>query len=117
MGRFQYLPEVTVACNATGGDIISDATAVAMNANRNFGSSKTLSVDAYAGKSGGTITGETDTVLFFQGTGGRLFATINIVVPKGSNITVYLDPKLSSGSIKAYCALVCHLKDEAGIDW
>lgn len=110
-GTVSDIGEITVERNITGGDVISDATAVSMNQNRNFGSNKTLSATVYKGKSGGTSTGGDDIILFYHGTSGRLFATINLVIPKGSNVSITYDPKLSSGSIKAYCAIVCHLKD------
>lgn len=112
-GTTSDIGEITIEQNPTGGDLISDATAVAMNANRNFGSSKTLTADVYKGKSGGTSTGGTDTILFYQGTNGRLFASIDLVVPKGSSIAITYDPKLSSGSVKAYAAAVIHLKEIA----
>jgi hypothetical protein len=110
-GTVSDIGEITVERNITGGEVISDATAVSMNQNRNFGSNKTLSATVYKGKSGGTSTGGDDIILFYHGTSGRLFATINLVIPKGSNVSITYDPKLSSGSIKAYCAIVCHLKD------
>lgn len=110
-------PEITVERNPTGGDLISDATAVAINQNRNFGSSKTLSNTlVYKGKSGGTSTGGNDILLFYQTSGGRLYATINLVIPPGSSLAVTIDPKLSSGSIKGYAAIIGHLKDEASLD-
>ena len=112
LGTHSDIPRITVERNTTGGDLgFSDNTAVAMNANRNFGSAKTLTADVYAGKSGGTSTGGTDAMLFFQGPNGRLFATINLIVPKGQNIAITIDPKLSSGTLTAYAAAICYLKD------
>ena len=102
--------------NPTGGDLISDATAVDMNQNRNFGSSKTLTADVYKGKSAGTITGGDDIVLLYQGTDSRLFASLILQVPKGQSIAIKIDPKLSSGSVKAYCAAVCYLKSVTSAD-
>jgi len=110
-GTTSDIGEITIERNITGGDLISDATAVAMNQNRNFGSSKTLTADVFAGKSGGTSTGGNDIILFYHGTSSRLFATIDMVVPKGNSIAVTYDPKLSSGNVKAYCAVIAHLKD------
>ena len=108
--------EITVERDITAGDLISDATAVDMNKNRNFGSSKTLTADVYKGKSGGTSTGGDDTILFYHGPNGRLFTTIDLIIPKGSNIAITYDPKLSSGTVKAYCAIICYLKDPASAD-
>ena len=112
-GTVSDIGEITVERNPDSGDLISDASAVAMNQNRNFGSSKTLTADVFKGKSGGTSTGGDDIILLYQGVSGRLFASIGLVIPKGSSISITCDPKLSSGTIKAYCAIVCHLKDNA----
>jgi hypothetical protein len=111
-------PEITVERNPTGGDLISDGTAVDMKQNRNFGSSKTLATGTlvYKGKSGGTSTGADDTILFYQTAAGRLYAPINLVITPGSSMAITIDPKLSSGSIKAYAAIIGHLKDEASQD-
>jgi hypothetical protein len=115
-GTTSDIGEITVERNPTGGDLISDATAVSMNANRNFGSNKTLTADVFKGKSGGTSTGGNDTILFYHDSNGRLFASIDLILPKGSSIAITYDPKLSSGSQKAYCAAIVHLKDPATSD-
>jgi hypothetical protein len=115
-GTVSDIGEVTIIRNPTGGDLISDATAVSMNQNRNFGSAKTISADAYAGKSGGTITGGDDIVLLYQAQNTRLFASLVFSVPKGQSVAIKIDPKLSSGSIKAYAALVVHLKPVSSSD-
>jgi hypothetical protein len=115
-GTTSDIGEITVERNTTGGDLITDATAVDMNQNRNFGSNKTLTVDAYKGKSGGTSTGGNDLILFYHDSNGRLFASIDLLLPKGSSMAVTFEPNLSSGSINAYCAAVVHLKDPATSD-
>lgn len=115
-GTTSDIGEITVERNPTGGDLISDATAVDMNQNRNFGSSGTLTADVFKGKSGGTSTGGDDIILFYHDSNGRLFGSIDLVLPKGQSIAVTYDPKLSSGTQKAYCAIICHLKDAASKD-
>lgn len=108
--------EITITRNSTGGDLISDASAIDMNQNRNFGSNQTLTVDVFKGKSGGTSSGGNNILLFYQGSSGRLFASINMILTKGSSISITYDPKLGSGSVKAYCALICFLKDPQSQD-
>lgn len=110
--------EVTLIRNPTGGDLISDGTAVSINQNRNFGSSRTLASTtlAYKGKSGGTISGGNDVALFYQGSSGRLFATVKFLIPKGSSIAVKIDPKISSGNSKAYCAIIGYLLNKESKD-
>lgn len=104
--------EVYTWKNIDGGDILSDATCVTFKSNRNYGSPNLLVADTYMGKSGGTLTGE-QVGIYYMGSSQRLFAEINKVVPKGSSIGISIDPKLTSGTIKAYCVLTCHLQDTA----
>ena len=104
-------PYITLVRNPTGGDLVSDTTAVDMNQNRNFGSSKTLTASTYKGKVGGTLTGGND-IAFLQATpGGRSFYGINFVIPKGSSVGIKLVANASSGSANWYCAAIVHLKD------
>jgi hypothetical protein len=101
---------VTIIRNPTGGDLISDATAVSINSNTNFGSSNALSSTTliYKGKDGGTITGGTEHALLYM-TDGRLYASLNIELPKGSSVAVKIDLNTSGGA-NAYCALIGYLK-------
>jgi len=103
---------ITVIRNPTTGDIVSDATAVAMNQNRNFGSSKTLKSTtlAYKGKNAGTFTDGDNIVQFYQGNNSRLFAGINLEVPRGSAVGIKVEGGGATAGT-AYAALVMHLKD------
>jgi len=109
-GTVSDSPEVKTYKDVTGGDLLTDATAIGFQANRNYGSEKALAADMYAGKSGGTITAE-QVGLYYTGTSTRLVANINKVLPRGTTLGIYLDPKLSSGTIKAYCVITVHLKE------
>jgi len=104
------MASVFVVKNPDAGTIISNATAVDMNQNRNFGSSKVLKDTsvAYKGANGYTATGGQDSVQLYTGNNGRLFATINIELPRGSSLAIRLEG-LTGGT--AYAALVMHLKD------
>lgn len=108
-------PFVTAVRNPTGGDLISDATAIAANQNRNFGSSKTATVDIYKGKSGGTLTGGDDIAYFQLNTAGRSFFGLDFILPKGSSIGISLTSALSSGSHDIYFALIGYYKDDEDI--
>lgn len=103
--------QIQVTRNPSTGTLIDNATAVSQNANRNFGSAKTLSATAYkAAASGNTITDGTDTILIgHPNAQGRTFATINLLLEKGNSIGVEVNPNLSSGSINCYVAAICHL--------
>jgi len=110
-------PYLTVVRNPTGGDLISDATVSGvLNANRNFGSNKTATVNFYKGKVSGTVTGGEDLALLQVTPGGRSFYTINMILPKGSSMAVKLTANASSGSANYYGAFIVHLKDGEGSD-
>jgi len=104
------LVKITVIRNPTAGTIVSDASNVDMNANRNFGSSKTLVADVYKGADAKTLTDGDDIVQFLQPEGSRLFATIGLDVPVGSSIGVKILPTgISANTMIAYVALIGHL--------
>jgi hypothetical protein len=105
------IPEITIVRNPTGGTIVSNATAIDIESNRNYGSSNIIDIDAYKGATGDTMTGGTDSLYFFQTSNGRLFATIDQVLPKGSSIGIKFDPQAGNTSQKVYCALISHLSD------
>lgn len=105
-------PYLTLVRNPTGGDIISDATAIAQNGNRNFGSSNTLLADVYKGKVGGTCTGGDDIAILQVTPSGRSFYTINFILPKGTSMGIKLTANVSSGSANYYCAIVGHVKED-----
>ena len=105
-------PYITLVRNPTGGDLITDATAISLNQNRNFGSSKTADANIYKGKVGGTLTGGND-IAILQATGGsRSFYGINFLLPKGSSLGIKLTANVSSGSANWYCAIIGYFKDD-----
>lgn len=109
---YASFPYITAVRNPTGGDLITDATAISMNQNRNFGSSKTAEVNVYKGKSAGTLTGGDNIALFQVSQTGRSVYPVSFVLPKGSSIGITLDLNASSGSANIYCALVGYFKDD-----
>jgi hypothetical protein len=102
-------PYITIARNPTGGNLISDGTAVSMNQNRNFGSSKTLTVDAFKGKVSGTLSGGDDLGIFVLSQGTRDLFPINLRLPKGNSIGIDMVLNESSGTTSYYCAAICYL--------
>lgn len=105
-------PYITVVRNPTGGDLITDATAISMNQNRNFGSSKTADINVYKGKVSGTLTGGNDIAILQAAKTGRSFYTIDFLLPKGASIGLKLTANLSSGSASWYAALIGYFKDD-----
>jgi hypothetical protein len=104
-------PYITLIRNPTGGDLLSDLTAVGMNQNRNFGSNNTLAATVYAGKSSGTVSGGNDTAILQVSPGGRNFYPIDFSLEKGDSLAVKLTLNESSGSANYYAALICYLKN------
>ena len=100
----------TLIRNPIGGNIVSDATAVDMNINLNFGSSKVLDIDIFKGKDGGTISGGNDGGIFAGSGGMRLPIEIPMVIPSGSSFGLKIDLNTSGGG-DIYSAIVCHLVD------
>ena len=110
------LAQITIVRNPTGGTIVSDANAMAMNSNSNFGSSNTLSSSskAYAASATGkTLTGGTDHAILFMGD-GRLFATLDMELPKGASVGVEIDLNTSGGA-NVYVALIGYSKDSGNV--
>jgi hypothetical protein len=99
---------ITLIRNPTS---VSYSTAVDQNQNRNFGSSKTLTADVYKGAEAATTTGGNNIAQFFQTSGGRLFANIGFIIPKGDSLAIEVDTNTSSGTTNVYAAIVCHLKE------
>lgn len=97
--------------NPTVGTTITNANAVDINSNVNFGSNKTLKSTtlAYKGADGeGATTGGTDHALLYM-SDGRLFASLNIELPKGSSVAIEFDGN-TSGTFNMYAALIGYIK-------
>jgi len=103
---------ITIIRNPTGGDIISDATAVSAKQNANFGSSTALvsTTLVYKGKDGGTITGGNDFAYFYATGGSRMYAEIDMLLPRGSSFGMKIDLNTSGGG-NVYAAIIGHLRD------
>jgi hypothetical protein len=106
--------DVTVIRNPTGGTLISGASAVAINQNRNFGSSRTLDITAYKGSTGTTITGGDDILFTILNTGAQRVAVSAgaIVLQKGSSIAVKFKTPTSNTSMRVAFAIACYLELE-----
>ena len=99
---------ITLVRNPTGGTLISNAVAVSMNQNRNFGSSRELDSLTYKGAEGDTITGGNDIALFYQNAGTRAYYSIDMEIPKGSSIAVKIDTQTTAGTTNLYAAIIGH---------
>jgi hypothetical protein len=106
------VPKIVIIRNPTTGTIItSTPTDVDINSNRNYGDSKTLTIDAYKGATGDTMTNGDDHIIIQTGTSGRTVIPIDEILTKGDSIGVKYTPQGSNTSQKVYCAIICHLED------
>lgn len=110
-GTATEMVKITIIRNPTAGTIVSGATAVDVNSNRNYGNSTVLNADAYKGATSLTMTDGTDHIIFFQADFGRLIAQIDEIIPKGSSIGIKIDPPTNNTSLPVYAALICHVED------
>lgn len=96
---------VTLVKNPTTGTIIDNTTDCDMIQNRNFGNSDTLQGLSYKGAQGYTLTDGSDIAQFYQNGNGRLFATIDFVIPpqKSCGINIQLN---ATGGGNIYIALI-----------
>jgi hypothetical protein len=95
--------------NPTTGTLISGATAVDVNSNRDFGSSDTLQNSlAYKGAEGNTITDGSVHIESLISPGNRVVFNISEVLRKGNSIAVSLEPNDSNTSMKVMVAIVAH---------
>lgn len=105
---------VRLVRNPTAGDIVTQATNVDMKQNRNFGSSNQLKDTTLAYKTVNVATDFTDgddIAIFSQGAGGRLFATIDFELSRGSSLGISIDTE-TTGSFKVYAAIIGYVKSE-----
>lgn len=109
-GSGDLIPEVIK--NPTSGTIVSGATNVDINVNKNFGSSITLEVDAFKGAEASTIT---DGVVVYNSllSGSArtyVISTGSIVLPKGSSIGVNLTPQTGNTSmnVQVFLSLIMY---------
>jgi len=103
-------PIATIIRNPTAGTVVSDASAVSMNSNSNFGSGNTLTSLIYKGGDGKTITDGTDHAIVLCKEGRTTIPELNIDLPNGSAFGIKIDLNTSGGA-NVYVAVVCHRKD------
>lgn len=103
--------QIKIIRNPTAGTIVSGGTAIAINSNRNYGSQRTLTVDAYVGATGDTMTDGTDHIIFYAQSASRIAPQIDELIPKGSSIGIKITPPASNTSMQMYAAIVMYIGD------
>lgn len=100
---------VRVFRNPTAGTLITNATPVSDNQNRNFGTNRALSANAYKGATGSTITGGNVIIEIFARPNSRELLNIDLTLTKGDSISVSYQPNASNTSMKCMCAAIVHV--------
>lgn len=102
---------VDIYRNPTTGTLISGASAVEMNQNANFGSAKTLTVDAYKGAEGNTVTNGNRIISSRIASSGRHVISVgSFNIPKGSTVAVTITPKTSNTNCIVQLGISCFLR-------
>ncbi len=98
--------------NPTTGTLISDANTTGLiNSNANFGSSSTLTVDAFnAAANAETITDGTVHIESLVSPGNRVPFPLSMVLTKGDSLAISLEPNDSNTSMKVMVAIIGHIK-------
>lgn len=100
--------------NPTTGTIVSNATAVEMNVNRNFGSTRAFSANVYKGATGSTMTDGSKFIESILPTATqRVVISVGaIVIPKGSSIGLNITPPAGNTSMAVEFAFSGFLNTE-----
>lgn len=100
--------------NPTTGTIISGASPVEMNVNRNYGSSRTLNIVAYKGATGTTFTnGIKNIESILATTTQRVMVSVgSITLPKGASIGINITTPTGNTSMVVEFAAACYLDVE-----
>ena len=100
--------------NPTGGTIVSDATAIAIESNLNYGSNNTLTADIYAGAEGKTQTGGVKSLTsILTPPTTNIISVGDIILPKGQSIAVSIIPQSGNTSMLVHIAALVYSKDPA----
>lgn len=103
---------ISVLRNPTSGTIVSNASSVEINENRNFTSPKTLTVDAYKGAEGYTFTDGNKIIesIFNQVPNRSAISVGTIVLGKSNTIGIEITPATGNTSLDVEFAIACHLE-------
>ncbi len=97
---------IEIIKNPTAGTLISNAVAVSVNSNFNFGSALDLSATAYKGAEGYTITDGSVFTTTRSSANGRIALTLgDIIIPKGSSLGIRYTTQTSNSSQKVQFAV------------
>ena len=104
-------PYIEIVRDIDGGDIITDATPIEMDANRNLGFTDSIG-NTFKGKDGGTATNGVRLARLLLSSKGRGYFTVGFVLPKQSTVTIKLEANIGYGSMTIYTAIIGHYVEE-----
>ena len=84
--------------------------AATININRNFGSSNTLTADAFVGAEGKTLTDGDVSLSAYGFPSSRSVIGLSEILTKGASLGVRVTPGTSNSSMSVYCAIVCYVQ-------
>lgn len=99
--------------NPTAGTLISGASAVSSNENRNFGDTSTWAADVFKGAEGNTVTDGDVITQSLSGSGSRnVLADIDFLLTPGASLAVTVEPMDSTTNMKVLSFIVVHRNQE-----
>jgi hypothetical protein len=105
--------KLDIVRNPTAGDIITNASDVAINSNLNYGSTKTLNVNAYKGATADAVVTDGTVSISTRSPSntGRIFISLeNIVLPKGASLAINYTPPSGNTSQITQFVISCYLR-------
>ena len=102
-------PLIKVIRNPTTGTLISTATAVDIVSNQNYSSSRTLTVDAFKGAEGETVTDGTDHDIHFTKSDSEENLNLDVLLEKGDSIAITVTPELNNSSTAVIAGIRAYL--------
>lgn len=98
--------------NPTVGTIVSGASNVDININKNFGSNETLNVIAFKGTTGATLTDGIDGYYSLLGgaNSSYVISTGDLLLPRGASLGIKITPPTGNTSM-TMCAFLAVVKD------
>lgn len=100
--------DAKIVRNPTGGTLITGASDVDVNSNRNFFSGKELLVNAYKGAEGNTVTGGTDHFETIINHPTRVQVSVDILLGVNNSLAVAYTPPSLNTSLNVMVAAICH---------
>lgn len=102
-------PIIKFIKNPTTGTLISNATAADINSNQNFSSSRVLTVDAFKGVEGATVTDGTDHSLRFTRSDRESELVLDILLEKGDSLAVTILPETGNTAMNVLVVMRAYL--------